>query len=159
MTFPSHIINGALCYIIHNEQVLLLQRSRPPHVGLWSAPGGKMEHTESPQETVVREIFEETGLTVHDPVLRALQTSVDKFYPVHWMLYIFVATAFNGELKTTAEGVLQWHNVPSVAHLARPYPDTCYWQHIISHQPGIWQGKFVYDTPEKLLEETVYSGG
>ena len=157
MTFPSHVINGALCYIIHDGQVLLLQRNRPPHVGLWSAPGGKMEHGESPQETVAREIVEETGLTIHNPVLRALQTSVDRFYPVHWMLYIFTATTFSGQLINSTEGVLQWHMLEAVAQLARPYPDTCYWDFVVNQQAGLWQGKFVYNTPEQLLEETIYA--
>lgn len=157
MTFPSHIINGALCYIIHNGQILLLQRNRPPHVGLWSAPGGKMEHGESPQETVIREIYEETGLTIYNPVLRALQTSIDVYYPVHWMLYIFVATAFTGQVINSTEGTLQWHTIDAVPQLTRPYPDTRYWEFIVNHRAGFWQGKFVYNTAEHLLEEVIYA--
>lgn len=157
MIFPEHIINGALCYILHDGEVLLLKRNRAPHIGLWSAPGGKMEHGESPQETVCREIFEETGLTIEQPVLRALQTSVDIHYPVHWMLYIFVATKFSGELITSPEGILHWHSFDAIHEVKRPYPDTVYWEHILKNKPGIWQGKFVYDTPERLLEEVVYS--
>lgn len=156
MTFPTHIINGALCYILHEGQVLLLQRSRPPHVGLWSAPGGKMEHGESPQETVAREIREETGLTIHNPALRALETSIDVHYPVHWMLYIFVATVFSGHLIPSTEGVLQWHSLNAVPQLARPYPDTCYWDFVVNQRAALWQGKFVYDTADKLVEEVIY---
>jgi 8-oxo-dGTP diphosphatase len=157
MTFPKHIINGTLCYLIHDEQVLLLKRSFKPYVGLWSAPSGKAEHGEAPQETVVREIYEETGLTIHNPVLRALQTSIDIHYPVHWMLYIFVATDFSGQLTATTEGTLQWHPLQAVPQLARPYPDTRYWDTIINLKQGLWQGKFVYNTPENLLEETIYT--
>lgn len=157
MIFPEHIINGSLCYIFDGEEVLLLKRNRAPHISLWSAPGGKVEQGESPQETVIREIFEETGLIIEEPVLRALQTSVDIHYPVHWMLYIFVATKFTGELITSAEGLLQWKSIDSVHELQRPYPDTVYWNHLINQTSGLWQGKFVYDTPERLLEEIIYS--
>ncbi|MDQ7037004.1 MAG: NUDIX domain-containing protein [Anaerolineae bacterium] len=118
--------------------------------------GRQTEHGESPQETVHREIYEETGLTIKNPVLRALQTSVDIHYPVHWMLYIFVATDFSGQLMTTTEGILQWHALQDVPQLKRPYPDTLHWEGIINEKQGLWQGKFVYDTPEKLLEETIY---
>ena len=157
MTFPSHIINGSLCYIFHDEQVLLLKRNRAPHVGLWSAPGGKMEHGESPQETVIREIFEETGLRIKQPILRAIQTSVDVHYPVHWMLYIFVATDFSGDIIQSSEGLLEWHSIHTVHELERPYPDTVYWEHILNQTVGVWQGKFVYDTPQNLLQEVIYS--
>ena len=157
MTFPEYIINGTLCYIIHDEQVLLLKRNFKPYAGLWSAPGGKSEHGESPQETVHREIYEETGLTIKKPVLKALQTSVDIHYPVHWMLYIFVAKDFSGQLTTTTEGILHWHNILDVSKLERPYPDTLYWDCIVNDKKqDLWQGKFVYDTPEILLEEIIY---
>lgn len=157
MQFPKHIINGSLCYIFHGEQVLLLKRNRAPHIRLWSAPGGKTEHGESPQETAIREIHEETGLTIHHPILRALQTSIDIYYPVHWMLYIFVATSFEGNIIKSDEGILQWHPVDTVPQLERPYPDTLYWNSLINKKSGLWQGKFVYNTPEHLLEEVIYS--
>jgi len=157
MTFPKHIINGSLCYIIHDEHVLLLKRNRAPHIGLWSPPGGKAEHGESPQETVIREITEETGLTIQQPTLRGIQTSVDIHYPVHWMLYIFVATQFSGTLIDSAEGELRWHAIHTIWQLDRPYTDTLYWEHIVNPQLGIWQGKVVYDTPERLVEEIIYS--
>lgn len=157
MTFPTHIVNGSLCYILRDEQVLLLKRNRIPHIGLWSAPGGKTEHGESPQETVIREVFEETGLIINQPVLKALQTSVDIHYPVHWMLSIFVATEFTGNMINSSEGLLQWHPIDTVPTLDRPYPDTCYWDYIINRRSGLWQGKFVYDTHEHLIEEVIYS--
>lgn len=157
MTFPKHIIAGSLCYIFHNEQVLLLKRNRAPYKGYWTAPGGKIEHGESPQETAIREIYEETGLSIQKPILRALQTSIDVFYPVHWMLYIFIASSFEGSLIDSAEGLLQWYPIANVPQLERPYPDTLYWDMLTNQKSGLWQGKFVYNTPEHLLEEIIYS--
>lgn len=157
MQFPKHIVNGSLCYIIEDERVLLLKRNQAPHQGLWTAPGGKTHHGESPQETVIREIKEETGLTIEHPKLRALQTSIDIHYPVHWMIHIFIATQFTGHLINSDEGILQWHPIETVPQLERPYTDTVYWDTIVNPQTSIWQGKFVYDTPHKLLDEIVYS--
>ena len=65
--FPEHIVVGSLCYVFRDDSVLLLKRANPPHVGLWSPPGGKMEHGESPQACCIREVYEETGLTIHNP--------------------------------------------------------------------------------------------
>lgn len=44
--------------------MLLVRRGRPPGEGLWSVPGGRVEPGESDSEAVVREVLEETGLTV-----------------------------------------------------------------------------------------------
>ena len=156
MAFPSHIINGSLCYIVQDERVLLLQRANPPHAGLWSAPGGKAEHGESPYDTVIREVFEETGLHIDAPKLIAIQTSVDVAYPVHWMLFIYLVQNFSGDLIQTSEGLLSWHNIAAVPSLPRPYPDTLYWPYVTEERSGVWQGKVVYNTPENLVEEAVY---
>jgi 8-oxo-dGTP diphosphatase len=159
MQFPDHIVNGCLCYLLHNQHVLLLQRKYPPHVGLWSPPGGKMEHGESPQEAVIREMFEETGLRIENPALKAIETAVDVHYPVHWLLHIFVATRFSGELTTTREGTLQWQSLDTLRELERPHADTLYWDYIIGKKAGVWQGKLVYDTPAALSAETIYLDG
>jgi 8-oxo-dGTP diphosphatase len=136
--------------------VLLLRRARPPHQGLWSPPGGKLKLGESPQEGCVRELREETGLTVNQPVLRAVQTVIDLAYPVHWLLFIFRADDPEGQLQTTPEGELRWIPLSQLKQYDRPHTDKQYWDHIVNHKAGIWQAKFVYDTPEKMLDETRY---
>lgn len=157
--FPQHIIAGALCYALRDGQVLLLRRSRPPHLGYWSPPGGKMEHGESPWECCKREMQEETGLTVHDPVLRAIQTVIDLAYPVHWLLFVFRATQVEGRLaeRDTEEGLLHWWPLDTLDTVERPYADLRLWPHVLGDDPAIRQCKFVYDTPERLLEETWYT--
>ncbi|MET8336681.1 NUDIX domain-containing protein [Streptosporangium canum] len=52
--------------IIHDGsgRMLLIRRGRPPGAGLWSVPGGRVEPGEQDAEAVVREVLEETGLTV-----------------------------------------------------------------------------------------------
>ena len=49
--------------------VLLVQRGRPPAVGTWTFPGGKLEEGETLEQAVVREVFEETGLRVETVAL------------------------------------------------------------------------------------------
>ncbi|TFV83240.1 NUDIX domain-containing protein [Blastococcus sp. CT_GayMR16] len=52
--------------VVHDAagRLLLIQRGHDPHRGLWSLPGGRIEPGESPEEAVVREVREETGLEV-----------------------------------------------------------------------------------------------
>jgi 8-oxo-dGTP diphosphatase len=98
----NHIIPGSLCYLIRDDHILLLRRERPPYVGLWSASGGKMEIGETPEDTVIREIREETGYIIRNPSLRGIVTTA------HWLLFIFTAVDISGEQVTTQEGELRW---------------------------------------------------
>jgi 8-oxo-dGTP diphosphatase len=53
--------------IVHDAagRLLLIRRGHPPHEGMWSVPGGRVEAGESPEAAVEREVREETGLRVH----------------------------------------------------------------------------------------------
>jgi len=154
--FPSdRVITGSLCYVVQDGQVLLLKRERPPHVGLWSPPGGKMEHGESPQECARREIFEETGLTLGEPRLRAITTVIDVALPVHWLLFVFRADGCTGELNTSAEGELRWIPLNAVDDYPRPEADSMVFPHVLT-DGGVMQVKFMYDTPARQVEMVEY---
>lgn len=58
------IVNAVISPVIYRDKFLLIKRIKPPYPGLWSLPGGKLELGEHPQETIIREIKEETGLDV-----------------------------------------------------------------------------------------------
>ena len=156
MSIPQQIIVGALCYIFRGEQVLLLKRARPPQVGFWSPPGGKLELGESPQEGCIREIYEETGLTIREPKLRVIQTVIDKAYPVHWLLFIFRVDDSVGDIHTTDEGELRWIPLGDLDTIPRPYADRQYWAHLWRDGRDILQYKYVYDSPDVLVSEEWY---
>ena len=65
---PIPTVNIAVCIIIHNKKLLLMQRPKDKMLGgLWEFPGGKIEKGESSEAAVVREVFEETGLRIKSP--------------------------------------------------------------------------------------------
>lgn len=70
--------------------VLLVQRGRPPHVGRWSVPGGRVHFGEPLADAVVREVSEETGLEVH---VERLAGSVERIgadpEPYHYVIFDF----------------------------------------------------------------------
>jgi 8-oxo-dGTP diphosphatase len=155
-SFPTdRIVSGSLCYIVRDDQVLLLRRNRPPHVGLWTPPGGKMHIGESPHECAVRELFEETGLTIIQPTLRAIVTVVDIAYPVHWLLFIFRADEASGDLIASPEGELRWVDRNAVEQYPRPAADSHYYPHVMGDGP-VFVCKYIYDTPNKLTETVAY---
>lgn len=62
-------VNVAACFIEHSNEVLFLQRSsHAPQPGPWGVPGGKLEHNETPEQAVTREILEECGFRLTAPI-------------------------------------------------------------------------------------------
>jgi 8-oxo-dGTP diphosphatase len=74
----------------------------------WIGIGGKFEAGESPEDCVLREAHEETGLVLTDYRYRGIVTFVSDLYPTEYM-HLFTATGFEGTLRDDCdEGVLEW---------------------------------------------------
>jgi len=156
----QQVVAGSLCYLFHEDRVLLLKRRNPPYAGYWSPPGGKQEFGESPRECCIREIREETGITIAVPQLRVIQTVIDIAVPIHWQLFIYrqklVSLNVPPGQPAHHEGELRWFNLAELANLNRPYTDVKHWHAIIAADEGILQTKFVYNTPDVLVSEHIY---
>ena len=73
----------------------------------WIGIGGKFEDKESPEDCLLREAWEETGLTLTDYRYRGIVTFVSDRWPTEYM-HLFTADGFTGQLKECDEGVLEW---------------------------------------------------
>ncbi len=62
----EHKVSTVVVYTRRGDEVLLMHRNKEPNLGLWIAPGGKVETGESPRDTARREMVEETDLEVGD---------------------------------------------------------------------------------------------
>ena len=99
-----------LCYIERDGCYLVLHRTKKRHDengDKWIGVGGKFEYGESPEECVLREVKEETGLTLLDPRFRGLVTFVSDEWGVEYM-HLFTGTQFTGTLTDCDEGELVW---------------------------------------------------
>ena len=102
--------NTTLCYIEREGQYLMLHRVKKENDlnhDKWIGVGGKFEVEESPEDCLLREVREETGLTLLDWRYRGVVTFVSDKWGTEYM-HLFTATEFSGELKTCDEGVLEW---------------------------------------------------
>lgn len=100
-----------LCYLEQNGCYLMLHRTKKEkdiNKDKWIGIGGHIEEGESPEECLVREMREETGVTPVSPKLRGIITFVSDRYGTEYM-FLYSAEAYQGELSSDCpEGDLQW---------------------------------------------------
>lgn len=102
--------NTTLCYVTRGDQVLMLHRVKKKNDinhDKWIGIGGKFLPEESPDECLLREAWEETGLTLTSWRCRGVVTFLNEGGEGEYM-YLFTADAFEGELIECDEGDLQW---------------------------------------------------
>jgi 8-oxo-dGTP diphosphatase len=130
------MILATLCYIKHNGCTLMVYRNKKAndiHEGKWNGLGGKFEAGETPEECVIREVLEESGLSIRDPKYCGL-LMFPNFKGNDWYVFVFTATDFTGELIDSPEGRLEW--VPNEKLL-----DLNLWESDHIFFPWIRQGK------------------
>ncbi len=104
------MVNTTLCYIERGDEYLLLHRVKKENDlnhDKWIGLGGKFEPGESPEDCLLREVREETGLTLTSWRYRGIVTFVSDEWGTEYM-HLFTADAFTGEIGVCDEGVLEW---------------------------------------------------
>ena len=105
--------NTTLCYLEQDGCYLMLHRIKKEkdiNKDKWIGIGGKFEAEESPEDCLLREAYEETGLTLRSWIYHACITFVtrDSSGSYTEYMHLFSSRDFNGELKICDEGVLEW---------------------------------------------------
>lgn len=106
----NSMLNTTLCYIQKNEKYLMLHRIKKQNdinKDKWIGIGGKFEEGESPEECALREVKEETGLTLKSYEYRGIVTFVSDNNFTEFM-HIFWSDDFEGEIIDCDEGKLEW---------------------------------------------------
>ena len=114
------MINSTLCYLENDRgEYLMLHRVKKKNdtnQDKWIGIGGKFEDGESPEECVLREAKEETGLTLEDFRYCGLVTFVSDRWETEYM-HLFHARKWTGEIRECDEGVLEWIHKDALAAL------------------------------------------
>ncbi|WEV36130.1 8-oxo-dGTP diphosphatase [Lactobacillus sp. ESL0677] len=95
-----------MCMITNGEQILVLNRNDPTWPGL-TFPGGHVEAHESFHDSVVREVKEETNLTISHPRLAGIKQFYDD-NDHRYIVFFYIANEFTGTVKASNEGSLTW---------------------------------------------------
>ena len=123
-----------LCYIERDGKYLMMHRVKKAHDvnhDKWIGVGGHFEPDETPEECLLREVKEETGLTLEHYKLRGVITFLCDKWQTEYM-FLFTADQFSGELTDCDEGTLEWVKKEEVYELS------------------IWEGDKIFF---RLLEE------
>ena len=146
------MILSTLCYIEKNSQILMLHRTKKsidPNGGKWIGVGGKLEQDESPDECIIREVYEETGLHIQ-PQLRGILT----FILPKWeneLTFVYTSNNFEGTLKECNEGQLHWIDKDKVLDLNLWEGDKHFLPKLLETN-DFFTMQLVYDKDDQLLE-------
>ena len=151
--------NTTLCYIEnHNGDYLMLYRNKKkndPNAGKWIGVGGHFEDNESPDECLLREVKEETGLTLTEYRLRAIITFIAEGYGCEYM-HLYTATGFEGEFDETCnEGILKWIPKKDIFNLNLWEGDKIFLKRLLEDQP-FFSMKLEYVGDELVNEVTKF---
>ena len=113
------MLNTTLCYIEKNNSYLMLHRIKKKNDinhDKWIGIGGKFEEHESPEDCVLREVYEETGLTLSSWRYCGIITFICDDHETEFM-HLYISDSFSGELQECDEGVLQWIPIDKIYDL------------------------------------------
>lgn len=132
------------------------RRRRPPNEGLYNVPGGKVEPDEDPYEACLREVREETGLSLPHARLRAVLTVIARDTGTQWLLFTFLADRPAGEAAPIVddEGELRWVPIADIASLPVVSDIPVMLPHLWSAEPGVLMAKIdcATDDADSMLD-------
>lgn len=111
---PEQAIFTNLCMIRDGNRVVVMERLKQDWPGI-AMPGGHVEEGESFTDAVIREVKEETGLTIFSPKLCGIKDWYEK--DQRYVVYLYQATKFEGELVSSDEGQVWWESLDNLPNL------------------------------------------
>ena len=143
-----------LCYIENNDCYLMLHRTKKKkdvNKDKWIGVGGHAEGNETPQECLIREVKEETGLLLTSYKFRGLITFISDEYEAE-MMCLFTADGYTGELITCDEGELEWVKKSDVPQLPTWEGDAVFLEILLRDDPRFFTLRLAYEG-DKLIDK------
>ena len=105
---PIELTN--MCMLTRADGKVLVQNRIDPNWGGLTFPGGHVEPGESLVDSIVREMQEETGLTIRNPKLIGSKSWMQKDGS-RYLVLLYIATEYEGELQSSEEGDIAWMTI------------------------------------------------
>lgn len=144
---------STLCYIEKDGQYLMLHRIKKKNdvnKDKWIGIGGHFEDEESPEDCLLREVYEETGLTLTSYQFRGLVTFISGTGITEYMS-LYTADAFQGDITDCNEGVLEWVKIEDIWKLNIWEGDKIFFR-LLDEKESFFSLKLVYDGTDKLID-------
>lgn len=105
-----------MCMVMDGKGNVLVQdkKNHPSWCG-WNFPGGHVEKGEYVTPSVIREIQEETGLTIENPKLCGIKEFHKSADGKRYIVFLYVANRYSGQLKASGEGAVFWYPLAELA--------------------------------------------
>ena len=147
---------STLCYIEKDNCYLMLHRTKKEHDvnrGKWIGVGGKFEPDETPEECLLREVKEETGLTLLKYRFRGILTFIADGWESEY-IHLYTATEFEGILTECEEGVLEWVPVDQIETLPIWEGDRIFLR-LLVEDAGFFSLKLKYEGDALVLSKLI----
>jgi len=148
------MLQTTLCYIEREDAWLMLHRTKKKddvNAGKWIGVGGKLEAAETPEECLLREIREETGLTVVNYRYRGMLTFLYSDKEPEY-IYTYTAEAPDGAFIPCSEGELKWIPKSEVPELNLWEGDRYLIKYLLEDRKEPFSLKLCYDEKDELTE-------
>ena len=103
-----------MCMICDKDKVVVINRNKKDWPGI-TFPGGHVEPGESFTDAVIREVQEETGLTIDSPQLCGIKDWYEN--QCRYVVLLYKANRFDGNLRSSAEGEVWWEDIENLPNL------------------------------------------
>ncbi|KAA3610107.1 MAG: 8-oxo-dGTP diphosphatase [Calditrichaeota bacterium] len=149
---------ATLCYVKTESHTLMVHRVKKEndmHEGKWNGLGGKIDPGESPEECVIREVKEESGLIIKNPSLKGFITFPAFDGLDDWYVFIFTANQFEGTLiSDSPEGHLEWIENKKLIDLNLWDGDKIFFKWMEENR--IFSAKFIYNNGHLISHNVVF---
>ena len=140
-------LDATACYLKRNDKVLMIKFA-DKWDQVYAPPGGKFKHGESSLDCIMREYYEETGLTLVNPRLQGISFWEDE---KEGAIFVYTADEFLGELTPVSEeGSLEWVPLKDLEKISQFEQNQKFTPYLFKEE--LFEGKFLLDNKCKVLE-------
>lgn len=143
-------LNATACYLKKDNKVLMIKFSKK-WGQVYAPPGGKFESGESPLDCIIREYYEETGLTLINPRLQGISYWKDS---AEGIIFVYTAEDYEGNLLSTSEeGTLEWVGFDDLEKINQFDQNQKFTPYLFKDE--LFEGKFMLDNQCKVLKHEI----